>query len=302
MSDTTGLVVVAGGAGAVGRMLGEALRRDGADVLVVDPAAGDDPGALRDDVTVPTAAVRDAVRCASMLVLAVPEATALAAAARLGPLLSPDAVLVETLSVKSAWAQAGRGRGWSAQCVGLNPMFAPALGMAGRPVAVVEHRPGPAVDALLAALDRWGARVVRMTADDHDRVAAATQAATHAAVLAFGLALGRLGVPPSVAAATAPPPHVLLRALLARIAGGAPEVYLDVQAGNPHAAAARSALRASLDELEAVVETGSVAGFADLLGRAATPLGADTGRYRELCAELFAELTHEETESRHGRA
>ncbi|WP_124259481.1 NAD-dependent epimerase/dehydratase family protein, partial [Rhodococcus ruber] len=106
MSDTTGLVVVAGGAGAVGRMLGEALRRDGADVLVVDPAAGDDPGALRDDVTVPTAAVRDAVRCASMLVLAVPEATALAAAARLGPLLSPDAVLVETLSVKSAWAQA----------------------------------------------------------------------------------------------------------------------------------------------------------------------------------------------------
>lgn len=35
MSDTTDLVVVAGGAGAVGRMLGEALRRDGADVLVV---------------------------------------------------------------------------------------------------------------------------------------------------------------------------------------------------------------------------------------------------------------------------
>lgn len=137
MSDTTDLVVVAGGAGAVGRMLGEALRRDGADVLVVDPAAGDDPGVLHDDVTAPTAAVRDAVRCASTLVLAVPEATALVAAAALGPLLSPAAVLVETLSVKSAWAQAGRGQEWSAQCVGLNPMFAPALGMAGDRKSVV---------------------------------------------------------------------------------------------------------------------------------------------------------------------
>ncbi|NCL72754.1 T-protein [Rhodococcus sp. YH1] len=302
MNAAAGPVVVAGGAGAVGRMLVEAFRRDGTAVVVIDPAAGDDPAALRGDVTAPTAAMRDAVRVAPAVVLALPETTALAAAAPLGALLSPAAVLVETLSVKSAWARAVREPGWSAQCVGLNPMFAPALGMAGRPVAVVEHRPGPAVESLVAALGRWGAQVVRLTADEHDRVAAATQAATHAAVLAFGLALGRLDVSPSVAGATAPPPHVLLRALLARITAGAPEVYLDVQAGNPHAAAARAALRASLDELDAVVGAGSVAGFADLLARAGTPLGADADRSRELCAGLFAELTHEETESRHGRA
>ncbi|MEE2035463.1 prephenate dehydrogenase dimerization domain-containing protein, partial [Rhodococcus chondri] len=174
------------------------------------------------------------------------------------------------------------------QVLGLNPMFAPDLGLRGRPVVAVRHRDGPDVTAMVRAVRGWDAHVVELTADEHDRVAGAAQALTHAAVLAFGLALARLD-PPAATAATAPPPHVLLRTLLARVASGAPEVYHDVQAANPYAADARRALRTALDDLDTAA-AGTDAGFAALMARARAPLGAELAPYRRLCAQVFTEL------------
>jgi prephenate dehydrogenase len=49
----------------------------------------------------------------------------------------------DTLSVKSRLCELLRSRGEDLEAVGLNPMFAPSLGLAGRPVAVVAERDGP---------------------------------------------------------------------------------------------------------------------------------------------------------------
>ncbi|MFG2131833.1 hypothetical protein ACGFNV_28995 [Streptomyces sp. NPDC048751] len=46
--------------------------------------------------------------------------------------------------------------------VGLNPLFAPAAGMAGRPVVAVVTRDGPGVAALLRLVERVGGRPVRL--------------------------------------------------------------------------------------------------------------------------------------------
>ncbi|MFJ4873317.1 prephenate dehydrogenase/arogenate dehydrogenase family protein [Streptomyces sp. NPDC088757] len=280
--------VVAGGGGAVGRVFAERLAASGARVLCVDPAATA-PG-VADDIRAPGPATAEALARADLVLLAVPESVALEAVRPVTRLMRADALFADTLSVKEGIAHCLRTRAPGIQAVGLNPMFAPSLPLAGRPVAAAVVTDGPAVRALLGLVAGWGARVVEMTAQEHDRQTAAQQAATHAAVLAFGLALGELGADLDALCATAPPPHRSLLQLLARIASGTPEVYRDVQAANPHAEAARQAVGHGLERLGRAVAEGPAA-FEALFGELRATLGAR--HLRELadsCAESFARL------------
>ncbi|TFI41490.1 prephenate dehydrogenase [Rhodococcus sp. 1R11] len=280
-------VVVIGGSGAVGRLLVDLLRGDGGQVTVVDARSDPtsvDGSTLVGDITAPGHRVVAALAAASTVVLAVPENVALSADLTA---IRPDALLVETLSVKSGYSQHVGHGGHLGPTLGINPMFAPSLGMNGRPVAVVVHRPGTSVDAFVDRLQHWGGRTVLLDAERHDRLAAATQALTHASVLAFGLALAELDLPFDDIDAIAPPPHTTMLAVLARITGGEPEVYWDVQAGNPHAADARAALHRATQLLGETVESGSGSEFAELMTRAGSTLGGSADRYRSVCAELF---------------
>lgn len=268
--------VVAGGAGAVGRLFVGLL--PGA--RVVDSAAGD-------DITAPDPVLAADLALADVVVLAVPEQVALKALIPVTEAMSPGALLVDTLSVKSRYAAAAADLRSDVEVLGLNPMFAPSLGFPDRPVAAVSLRGGPRSAELLRKLKTAGARVVEVTADRHDRLAAATQALTHAAVLSFGAALAELDVSVDELTALAPPPHATLLALLARIAAGTPEVYWDVQSANPFAATARAALSAGTATLAAAVGTGE-AEFTDLLSTVRSVLGDQLPEYRTRCARMFA--------------
>ncbi|WP_051772230.1 prephenate dehydrogenase/arogenate dehydrogenase family protein [Saccharothrix sp. NRRL B-16314] len=272
--------VLVGGAGAVGGMFARSLAESGAVVEVVDPVRGGDITDIDD-------ALADRLRAADLVLLAVPEPVALAAIGPVAELIRPGALLVDTLSVKSRVVAAAPD---DVQMVSLNPMFAPALGMAGRPVAAVVVHDGPLVRELLRLIEQWGGRVVLTGADEHDRLTAAAQALTHASVLGFGVALRAMDVDVERLGAIAPPPHTTMLALLARIASGTPEVYWDVQSANPHAATARKALAEGIRAVADVVERGGEAAFAELLTSLGGALGPQLDRHRELCAGLFAGL------------
>jgi prephenate dehydrogenase len=284
--------VVAGGAGAVGGLVVDLLLSAGADVVVVDVAAP--PAELarvcayaRGDVCAMDARLVAEMRRADIVVLAVSERVAMAAVPALARELRPGALLVDTLSVKTGIVAALAAHASHLEAVSLNPMFAPALGFDGRAVAAVVVRDGPRARALLDAVGRRGGRVAEVDADEHDRVAAVTQALTHAAVLAFGLALDELDVAVEDLGAVATPPHLTLLALLARIASGGPETYWQVQAGNPHARRARTALAAGLATLADTADHGTGGDFAAILERAHARLGPDRDAYARMCEELF---------------
>jgi 4-amino-4-deoxyprephenate dehydrogenase len=123
-------------------------------------------------------------------------------------------------------------------------------------------------------------------------------------VLAFGLALADLGVSVAQAAAVAPPPHRTLLALLARLSGGAPHTYWDIQIG-PYAAPARAALAAGAARLADTVEDGRRDDFAAVLTDMGDLLGADLKQYRDLCTQTFAVLAkspHHLEQTTHHRA
>jgi prephenate dehydrogenase len=284
--------IVAGGAGAVGGLVVDLLLGAGAEVLVVDVAAP--PAELlevcayaRGDVSAMDPRLVAEMRRADIVVLAVPERVALTAVPPLARQLRPGGLLVDTVSVKTGIVAALDAHAAHLEAVSLNPMFGPDLGFDGRAVAAVVVRDGPRAQALLKAVGQSGGRVVEVGADEHDRIAAVTQALTHAAVLAFGLALDELGVAVEELGAVATPPHLTLLALLARIASGGPETYWEVQTGNPHARSARTALSAGLATLADAADHGTGSDFAALLDRAHERLGSNCDAYSRICEELF---------------
>ncbi|MFD9976019.1 4-amino-4-deoxyprephenate dehydrogenase CmlC [Streptomyces sp. NPDC059017] len=247
--------VVVGGSGAVGGMFTGLLREAGSQTLVVDvaPPPEERDSCLVADVTAPRPELAAALGRADLVLLAVHEAVALKAVAPVTRLMRRGALLADTLSVRTGMAAELAAHAPGVEHVGLNPMFAPAAGMAGRPVAAVVTRDGPGVAALLRLVERGGGRPVRLSAQEHDRTTAATQALTHAVIVSFGLALARLGVDVRTLTAAAPPPHQVLLALLARVLGGSPEVYGEIQWSNPRAVSARRALADALRSFASLV-------------------------------------------------
>src|SRR5687768_4861123 len=156
-------------------MFADLLRGSGVRTRVIDARPGG-TDSIAGDITAPDAEVAEAVSRANLVLLAVPEPVALRALDPLAAIVRPGAVLSDTLSVKSRFAARLADFPAAVEQVGLNPMFAPDLGMAGRPVAAVVTRGGPGSTALLDLVADWGGRVVRCTPEEHDATVAATQA------------------------------------------------------------------------------------------------------------------------------
>ena len=288
--------VVAGGNGQVGRMFSSKLANSGIEVTLVDidfPVVGSDlahESFEQGDITTPRGQVALAVAGADLVLLAVPEHVALAAVPPLAAIMQRGALLVDTLSVKSRIAALVRNEAYDLEAVSLNPMFAPSLGMAGRPIAVVTLADGPRARVLRKLLTSWGARVISIEAAEHDRVSAALQVATHSAVLAFGVALQNLDIDITDLYTLAPPPHLTLLAILARVVSGTPEVYWDIQAGNPEAPAARAALQRGIEYIATLADNGNKEGFATLLADMQTLLGDKRAVLVDVCAQIFDRL------------
>jgi 4-amino-4-deoxyprephenate dehydrogenase len=269
-----GTVVVLGAAGGVGRLFTAILPGD---VTGVDLAGA----ALRGDATDPDEALLARVRAAGCVVLCLPEAPALRAIERLLPELATGALFVDTLSVKAPVVE--RIDRHDIEALSLNPLFAPDVGLRGQSVAAVPVRPGPRSQVLISCLERAGASVVTTTALEHDRSAALTQAATHAALLAYGLCLARADPPLDPAFAT--PPQRAMLALVARIVTRDAEVYRHVQADNPYAPQARDALAAAVAEVGGAAA--DPADFAALLRAVADALEPELADLAQRSARLL---------------
>lgn len=289
--QSIGSAVVVGGSGAVGALLVERLAAAGVPALrVIDRRS---PGPLphvdwiRDDICNPRDQTLRLIESADLVVLATPEEVAIASLGTLLPRMPPGSLLVDTLSVKSRFAQALEGFGTRVELLGINPMFAPSLGFAGRSVVAVPYVAGQRAEAFLDFVRAQGSDVVRLSAEEHDRACAALQVATHAAVLSFGMALRAANYDLASAARIAPPPHRTLLALLARIVAGDPEVYRDIQVANPFAAGMRVQLAAAQRQLDDVVSEGSAESFDRLIVDLRSIFADADVDYARLCARLF---------------
>ncbi len=271
-------VLVLGGLGDVGGLMAALLQSAGASVILVDARLG--PVDLSQDLDAAwVPAFAQALSEADLVLAALPEAVCLRAVDRVLGHMRSDALWVDTLSVKDAICRALTSAPAPAERLSINPMFAPALGWEGQCVAWVEVASGQRTAEIRAIVQGAGARIEPIDAAAHDRVTAATQVATHAAILAFGMALRQSGYDAETVWRLATPPHRILAALLARIVNGNPEVYGDIQSHHPSASQVRASLVAGLERLDSLAARNAgqefvaeVASLRDLLSPASKEL------------------------------
>lgn len=286
-----GAAVLIGAAGLVGRLLGRLLAEVGTnvvglDVLDVQAASAQQQQqqqqSFAHDWIVGDAKALDerakaALATADLVLVCLPEPAALAALPAILQASSSQALIVDTLSVKQRVASLAAELQPRQEYLSINPLFSPKVGFAHQNVAVVEVNRGEKSAAFQSLLESWGARCTVVDARQHDRSLALAQAATHMAIIALGLTMHEWNYDVHQALSLGTPPHRICLALAARIADAAPEVYWDIQAGNPYAADARRSLAENLRRVSQLIDHEDEAAFEQEMSK----LGALTAPLRQ---------------------
>jgi 4-amino-4-deoxyprephenate dehydrogenase len=293
--------LIAGVSGKMGGVLAAGLAGSGMTVAGIDLRhAAHHPHCQeyrQADLTQPgqAAALQDLFAGSRWCILCLPEGACLEFVPSLLEMVSPGALIVDTLSIKTPLQRvydghAGLIASKDLEILGINPLFSPELGFAGRTTLAVQRSARESGAAFLRLLSEWGTRVVRVDEAEHDERMALVQGLTHATIIAFGLTLQRMGYQWSEFLDMMTPPHAVLVSLLARALTLNPEVYWDIQHGNPHAARVRQELMQSLAALDRVVTGADLTGFSTALETIAACLQPGLPDLAAWCGEQFSAL------------
>jgi chorismate mutase/prephenate dehydrogenase len=210
---------------------------------------------------------RAALRTADFVLCATPPG-ACAALYREWRQAPPAGVIADIASVKTPLIEPIRALQRAGARVGsLHPMFGPSIVLLREAdVVVCETGDAEATAAVEDLFRPTTVRLVRLPLDRHDRIMADLLSLAHASAIAFAAAL------PEEAHPVRSTTFQELESLAGAVVRESPEVYYEIQAGNPESPAAVSRLRAALDRILDAVERRDFEAFQSLmlLGRRRT--------------------------------
>ncbi len=266
VSDRARSIAIVGGAGAMGGWLADFFEDAGHRVAVVDPRP--DPRGRARFPDIPSA-----VRASDVVVLATPiRATAPLLEEALG---AADRTLVfDVLSVKDPIAEVLRsGARAGRRVTSVHPMFGPsARTLSGRNLLIVSCGVPEADLAARSLFEGSALSLAAVPLDRHDLLIAETLGLAHAVNLLFLAALSSDPSTPRELARTASTTFHRQSVLARSVAEEGAELYLDIQATNPHSRRLFDDLGRSLDRLARIVTARDGAGFAELLAGGAAKL------------------------------
>ena len=241
--------VVVGGAGRMGRWIVRFLEGAGFQAHVLDPAlpATQDSASRR-------------LADADLILLAVPPSQA----ARLYDAwckAPPRGVVADLCSVKSPVIPALRRLAAAGGKVGsFHPMFGPSITvLRGSDVVLCRTGDVQAEATLRSLFAPTSVRLVEVDLDHHDRLMAEVLSLAHATAIAFAASLDE--APPGTQSTT----FRKLRDVAVSVVVESPQVYYEIQSGNPHSEEALARLEASVARLRRLVATKDPDGFRSML-------------------------------------
>ena len=263
-------IAIIGGAGAMGSWLAGFFEDAGHRVGVVDPRAAR-LGRPR------LGSVESAAARAEVLVFATPIRST-APLLRRAVATGTDALLFDVLSVKAPIlrtlkdaAAAGR------QVTSVHPMFGPsARTLSGRNLLIVSCGVPEADRAARALFSGSALAIGEVPLDRHDLLIAESLGLAHAVNLLFLAALSADPVTPHELAQAASTTFQRQSTLASAVAREGPELYLDIQALNPHTGGLYRDLERALGRLREMVDRRDLAGFSSLLERGRAKLDSGT--------------------------
>ncbi|KST68513.1 prephenate dehydrogenase/arogenate dehydrogenase family protein [Mastigocoleus testarum] len=265
-------VLILGLNGGFGKLFSNLLSKEKIIVFGVDLASQPDELVKCNryfccDLSQPDENILAVARQINCLLICLPETVAFRALEHFIPIMSSGALIVDIMSVKTGIADKLTNVMGDLEFLSINPMFAPDLEFQDQNIAAIQLSPGPLADVFTNLMEKWGGNVTSMTASEHDKNTAITQAMTHAVIISFGICLTELGYDINKVFPILTPPHKTLISLLARIVSNNPEVYWRIQADNPYVAQTHKALINSLKIFEQITATKNQQDFYDTFAK-----------------------------------
>ena len=212
-------VAIIGGRGGMGRCMASLFADLGHAVMI-------------SDVDTPLTA-EEAARTADVVVISVPIDVTVDVIKRVGPLVRPDALLMDVTSVKIAPMQAML-ESSRASVAGTHPIFGPSVhSLQGQRVALVNGRGDEGLRWLRTMLEARGLTVVDTDAPTHDRVMSIVQVLTHYATEVMGSTMAALDVPLAETLRFTSPVYLMELFMTARHFAQSPDLYASIQMSNP---------------------------------------------------------------------
>ena len=239
-------VLIVGGAGAMGGVLSSLFRDLGHRVLIAD---------LR------TTPAEQLVPQADVVVISVPIAVTEDVIRKLGPLLRPEALLLDVTSIKAA-PLAAMLESTQASVVGTHPLFGPgSSSLIGQRVVLCRGRGEPWYQWLSQSLRARGLTITEAGAEEHDRAMALVQVLTHFQTQVFGLALARMGIPLGESRRFTSPAYLMELYVAARHFAQAADLYGPIEMRNPATREVTSQFQRAAQEIAEILASGDQARF-----------------------------------------
>lgn len=231
----TKTIAVIGGNGAMGACMARLFADLGHAVMIAD----------LDTSLTPDAATREA----DVVVISVPIDTTVDVIRRIGPLVRPDALLMDVTSVKTA-PMGAMLASTRASVVGTHPLFGPSVhSLQGQRVALTPGRGDEWKTWLTSMLEARGLIVAATTPEAHDRAMAVVQVLTHFSTEVAGTTMARLGVPLDATLPFTSPVYLMELLMTARHFAQSPDLYASIQMSNPETACVTEAFVRTAEEL-----------------------------------------------------
>lgn len=257
-------VVIIGGAGALGKVFVGLFERSGYNVEILE----------KDDWSRAESLFAEA----SLVLVSVPINLTVDVVEKLN-CLPDDCILADITSIKhkplGAMMQAHKG-----PVVGLHPMFGPdAPGMIKQVVVVCHGRGESHYNWLLEQMQTWGANLIEVSAQEHDKAMAFIQVMRHFNTFVYGAHLA--GENPNLDLLTqlSSPIYRLELAMVGRLFAQSPTLYADIIFNNPDNYLLLKRFHQRFGEALAVLDSGDKAEFI----RQFREIGDWFGDYAQTC-------------------
>lgn len=212
-------VVVVGGAGALGRLFVRLFESAGATVNVID--TGD------------WALAEAYCTQADLVLVSVPVALTVDVITQL-PTLPPSCILADVTSIKQQPLEAMLAK-HSGPVVGLHPMFGPQQATLAKQLMVACHgRDEDNYQWLLHSIQRWGAQVKQIDAQEHDKAMSFVQVLRHLSTFVYGAHLAQERVDVQQLLDLSSPIYRLELMMVGRLFAQDANLYADIILSDPH--------------------------------------------------------------------
>lgn len=248
-------ILIVGGRGQMGRWFARFFANQGHQVVIHDPRPGDDfPAAT---------SLADGLAAASLAVVATPLGRVAAVLEEIAA-LGFAGTLFDIASLKGHLAPAfARLRECGIAATSVHPMFGPgARTLADKVICLCDTGNATATARVEALFRDTAATLVRLSLDEHDRIAAYVLGASHLLNLLFARVLEQSGLERRDLEAVGSTTFQAQMATTATVVGDNPELYFDIQRLNPYTPQVHAGFARTLAEWSRAVAGGDGEAFA----------------------------------------